>query len=206
MNEEYNSMKIIHGKKQDVKTETTQQIRVTIHVPEHLHERIRQQKINRIYDILATQRGRSEEVSQVNKQSFFKQTALTRMERWEINPERILQFREENKVSVYNVDTCRFSSPDDKQQSIIKKLDSEYNGVVYFIIRQNTPISSGEFYKMDSFLYIDAETESLRRNDPGAYDDYRVCAYTYYCDVPEFSEFGDICIGKAFCGGIGRFF
>lgn len=32
--------------------EEAKKINVTIHVPDHLHERVRNQKINRIYDIL----------------------------------------------------------------------------------------------------------------------------------------------------------
>lgn len=35
-----------------IKVEPPKKIRVTVRIPDHLHERVRQQKVNRIYDIL----------------------------------------------------------------------------------------------------------------------------------------------------------
>ncbi len=47
-----NTENIIQNMGQTVKVESPRKIRVTVHVPDHLHERVRQQKVNRIYDIL----------------------------------------------------------------------------------------------------------------------------------------------------------
>ena len=52
MNKTIDTNLIIQKESQTVKTGISTEIKVTVHVPEQLHERVRQQKINRIYDIL----------------------------------------------------------------------------------------------------------------------------------------------------------
>lgn len=49
---ELNSVSIIQEGNYAVKTKTSNGILVTIRLPECLHERIRQQKINQIFDVL----------------------------------------------------------------------------------------------------------------------------------------------------------
>ena len=56
MNQKADIKQIIPSKRQPVKTGIAG-IKVTVHVPEQLHERVRQQKVNRIYDILSSEKS-----------------------------------------------------------------------------------------------------------------------------------------------------
>ena len=49
---------IISDTESAVKAEPPKKIKVTVRIPDHLHERVRQQKVNRIYDILNPEKSR----------------------------------------------------------------------------------------------------------------------------------------------------
>lgn len=52
------SPQIIQSVNPDVKEKIRNSIKVRIHVPDHLHDRVRQHKINTIYDILRPDKSR----------------------------------------------------------------------------------------------------------------------------------------------------
>lgn len=121
-----------------------------------------------------------------------KQEAIQRMKVLGIFPQTIKQFKG-GQVS-YSEPTGANYWISEEQKKIIKQFESEYDALVYFVIRSYT-----EFGKLDALLYVsdyEKEWEMDREDISAGY----AFAYVYNYDVPEFSELGSIGVKERFGG------
>lgn len=127
-----------------------------------------------------------------------KAEASRRMRMLEIFPETVRQFEKQNLVSISEPPFGAFYWADEEQQEIIKKIEKEYNLLVYVGIMSYT-----EFGKMLSLFYVSDH------KDEWADDNFNLLngeamTYTHNFDAEDCSEFGYIMFKKTPAAGLKR--
>lgn len=133
----------------------------------------------------------------------FKPEAIMRMNRLGIHPAFIDSFRENGHVVMYSADLNTFLPPMDEEMAIIRKLEDDFDAMVYFIIAQTAYFGPGAILPMASFLYVNSDVVQLEHDNP-IYGPNFVRAYTHNYDSPMDSECGDIYVQRTPSGGLRR--
>lgn len=133
----------------------------------------------------------------------FKPEAIMRMNRLGINPNVIDGFRANGRVVMYSADLDIFLPPRDEEKAIIRKLEHDFDAMVYFIIAQTAYFGPGAILPMASFLYVNSDVVQLEHDAP-IYGPNFVRAYTHNYDSPIDSECSDIYVKRTPSGGVRR--
>ena len=120
-----------------------------------------------------------------------KEEAVSRMKRLGIPPEMVRQFEQDGCISISKPPSGAFYRAEGEDLQHIRNFESDYNALVYVVIRSNTPIGI-----IDSYLYVsnypeewEYERKLLDENTPSV--------YVYNHNVPECSELGEIGIRRS---------
>lgn len=132
-----------------------------------------------------------------------KPEAIMRMNRLGISPNVIDDFRANGRVVMYSADLDIFLPTMDEEEAIIRKLEHDFNAMVYFIIGQTVCLGPGADLVMASFLYVSPEVVQLEHDSP-IYGPNLVFGYTHCYDDPIDSEYGDIPVQRTPSGGLRR--
>ena len=127
-----------------------------------------------------------------------KAEAIRRMKMLEIFPETIRQFEKENLISVSEPPFGAFYWADEAQQEIIKKIEKEYNLLVYVGIMSYT-----EFGKMLSLLYVSDHKDEWSDDNFNLLNG-EAMTYTHNFNAEDCSEFGYIMFKKTPAAGLKR--
>ena len=127
-----------------------------------------------------------------------KAEAIRRMKMLEIFPETIRQFEKENLISVSEPPFGAFYWADEEQQEVIKKIEKEYNLLVYVGIMSYT-----EFGKMLSLLYVSDHKDEWSDDNFNLLNG-EAMTYTHNFNAEDCSEFGYIMFKKTPAAGLKR--
>ena len=122
--------------------------------------------------------------------------AIKRMKALDIMPEVIAEFEKKDIVEVSEPPFGALYYLDEKQEEILHWVESQFNCLVYLVVKCYTEIGM-----MDSFLIVSDYKEDWVM-DWESLDADIVFTYTHNYDAPECSEFGSIAIKKMFGGVI----
>ncbi|MBQ4447455.1 MAG: hypothetical protein II897_04090 [Clostridia bacterium] len=124
-----------------------------------------------------------------------KAEALKRMKAMGIFSEAIKQFDKMDKVNRSDPPYGAIYWVEDEELEAIRQFESEYNALVYYVVRAYT-----EFGTMNAYLYVSDYKEEwdsdIEGNASGQY-----FAYVRNIDYPELSEFGCVGLWHTMAGG-----
>lgn len=126
--------------------------------------------------------------------------AVDRMNALGIIPDAIRQFKRGEPVMVSEPPFGALYYVDDELQRAISDFESEYNAVVYLVVRSYTT-----FGKMDSLVFVSDEEDEWRM-DREDINNGIVFTYTINYDMQDCSEFGSIGYERTIAGSILRAF
>ncbi len=122
--------------------------------------------------------------------------AVERMKLLELYPTVISEFQNEKVINKSELIGILYWLDEDEKE-FVKDFESEYNAVVYHIVKTNTTIGC-----MLSVFYV-SDTESEWKTDRADLKNGEQLCYVQNIDNPDYSEFGYICFQKN-CGGLMR--
>lgn len=127
--------------------------------------------------------------------------AIMRMNRLGINPNVIDDFYTNGQVVLYSSDLDMFLSLGKEEKAIIRKLERDFDAMVYFVIGHTLWVGPDTGLVMSSFLYVNQNVVQLEHDSP-IYGPNLVHAYTYNYDSPIDSEHSDIPVQRTPSGGL----
>lgn len=129
-----------------------------------------------------------------------KAEAIERMKMFQIYPETIQQFENENLVSVSEPPFGAFYWVDDETKKLIKEFEQKNNSLVYLVVRSYFK----EIGKMDSFLFVSDYKDEEWDMDRNDIQHGQALAYVYPYEEPIFAEFGSIGLELTIAAGLKR--
>jgi hypothetical protein len=142
-------------------------------------------------------RKRKEIIMEISKEEQ-KKEALKRMKMWNIFPETIRQFGEDDLLSESCPPFGACYWVEGEQLQRVKEFEEKHNALVYFVIHGYTNIG-----EIENYLYVSASPEEWELDEEYIQDGCQV-VYVYNHDMPDCSEFGSIGIERTAAAGLKR--
>ena len=120
--------------------------------------------------------------------------AIKRMKKLHIIGDAIEQFKDSDTVMISEPPFGALYWLNEEQKKMVAEFENGHSALVYMVIRTFT-----EFGMLDNLLFVSDYPEEWEMDNESLSDGYPF-AYVVNHDVPEFSEFGSICVKESFGG------